>query len=119
MYVPMERDVGPRVTTHMGMGVSLFHSRPIVSVKSCSGGSRPMRHIRTRRSLSGVSGSGRNISTRTSRRSSSDCFLADVDAQWDLFLANTYTFDELRILDYNSVRLPKEWFVDWLRSIDA
>ncbi len=45
--------------------------------------------------------------------------LAEVDAQWDLHLANTYTFEELIILDLSQVRLPKAWFVDWLRALDA
>lgn len=45
--------------------------------------------------------------------------LADVDAQRDLFIANTYTFDELKVLDLSQVRLPEAWFVDWLRAIDA
>lgn len=42
--------------------------------------------------------------------------LADVDVQWDLFLSNTYTFEELRVLNLNDVRLPVEWFEDWLRQ---
>ena len=46
-------------------------------------------------------------------------FLAEVDAQWDLHLANTYTFEELIVLDLSQVRLPKAWFVDWLRTLDA
>jgi|SRR5439155_18409573 len=42
---------------------------------------------------------------------------ADVDCQWDLFLANTYTLDELRELDFSQVRLPAEWFLDWQRQL--
>ncbi|SFR94332.1 hypothetical protein SAMN05216570_0969 [Dyella sp. OK004] len=42
--------------------------------------------------------------------------LADVDVQWDLFLANTYTFEQLRTLNLNDVRLPTEWFDDWARQ---
>ena len=42
--------------------------------------------------------------------------LADVDVQWDLFLANNYTFDDLRVLNLNDVRLPVAWFEDWLRQ---
>lgn len=38
---------------------------------------------------------------------------ADVDCQWNLFLANTYSLEQLRDLDYSSVRLPVDWFVDW------
>jgi len=42
---------------------------------------------------------------------------ADVDCQWDLFLINTYKLDELRTLDFSSVRLPVEWFADWLKEL--
>lgn len=42
---------------------------------------------------------------------------ADVDCQWDLFLVNTYKIEELRALDFSSVRLPVEWFTDWLRKL--
>jgi hypothetical protein len=42
---------------------------------------------------------------------------ADVDCQWDLFLANTYTLDQLRELDFAAVRLPTEWFADWQRQL--
>lgn len=38
---------------------------------------------------------------------------ADVDCQWDLFLANTYSLPELQKLDFSKVRLPVEWFTDW------
>ena len=42
---------------------------------------------------------------------------ADVDCQWDLFLANTYTIDQLCQLDFAAVRLPTEWFVDWQKQL--
>ncbi|KRB81647.1 hypothetical protein [Duganella sp. Root198D2] len=44
---------------------------------------------------------------------------ADVDAQWGLYLANTYTLEELQNLDFLQVRLPLEWFEDWLNQLDA
>lgn len=40
--------------------------------------------------------------------------LADVETQWDLYLASTFTLEELRTLNYEQVLLPKEWFNDWL-----
>ena len=43
---------------------------------------------------------------------------ADVDCQWDLFLANTYTLSQLRQLDFSVVRLPVDWFVDWLNQLN-
>jgi hypothetical protein len=45
--------------------------------------------------------------------------LADVDAQWDLFLANTYSFEELRSLSLDDVQLPVKWFQEWLRQAKA
>lgn len=43
--------------------------------------------------------------------------LADVETQWDLYLANTYSLSELQQLDYESVNLPVEWFKNW--SVEA
>jgi len=42
---------------------------------------------------------------------------ADVDCQWDLFLVNTFKLEELQTLDFASVRLPVEWFTDWLNQL--
>jgi len=42
---------------------------------------------------------------------------ADVDAQWDMYLANSYTLEELRKLDISQVYMPLEWFNDWLEQI--
>lgn len=44
---------------------------------------------------------------------------ADVDAQWDMYLANTYSLEELQNLDFRVVRLPDEWFHDWLNQLRA
>jgi len=41
--------------------------------------------------------------------------LTDVDAQWELFLVNTYSVEELRI-GYEQVRMPIECFEQWLRA---
>ena len=43
----------------------------------------------------------------------------DVYIQWDLFLANTYTLEQLRQLDFAAVRLPTEWFLDWRRQLTS
>ena len=45
--------------------------------------------------------------------------LTDVETQWDLFLANTYTISELQAGDFENVRLPTEWFNDWLTRAAA
>ncbi|NQT11668.1 MAG: hypothetical protein HQ582_02895 [Planctomycetes bacterium] len=42
---------------------------------------------------------------------------ANVDCQWGLFLANTCKLEELRTLDFSSVRLPVEWFTGWLKEL--
>jgi hypothetical protein len=44
---------------------------------------------------------------------------ADVDCQWDLFLANTYSLEQLSQLDFAAVRLPTAWFLDWRRQLSS
>ncbi len=41
----------------------------------------------------------------------------DVETQWDLYLANTYTLEEFRTKDFEVEQMPKEWFNDWLRQL--
>jgi hypothetical protein len=43
--------------------------------------------------------------------------LADVENQWDLYLANTYQIEELRSRSFEDERLPIEWFEDWLSKV--
>jgi len=38
--------------------------------------------------------------------------LADVETQWDLYLVNSYSLEELRTIDLDSVCLPPKWFVN-------
>ena len=45
--------------------------------------------------------------------------LADVETQWDLYLANTYTLEELQKQNFENVALPSEWFSNWLKEINA
>ena len=40
-----------------------------------------------------------------------------VAAQWSLFLANAYTVEQLRGLDFATVRLPTEWFAGWRQQL--
>lgn len=44
---------------------------------------------------------------------------ADVECQWDLYLANTYSLQELQSLDFTAVRLPTEWFRGWLNDLSG
>lgn len=41
----------------------------------------------------------------------------DVSTQWELFLANTYTLEQLQSLQFSTVTLPVVWFQDWLRRV--
>ena len=43
--------------------------------------------------------------------------LADVEAQWDLRLQNTYPVEELIARDFENERMPTEWFKEWLQEI--
>jgi hypothetical protein len=43
----------------------------------------------------------------------------DVDCQFDLYVASSYTKEERCTLDYSSVRLPTTWFEEWLQELDA
>jgi hypothetical protein len=43
--------------------------------------------------------------------------LTDVDTQWDLYLANTYSLRELQTKDFENERMPIEWFRDWLKQV--
>jgi len=45
--------------------------------------------------------------------------LADVETQWDLYLANTYSIEELRESNLESVKLPVEWFKNWAAEADT
>ena len=40
--------------------------------------------------------------------------LTDVETQWDLFLANSFSIEELKSRSFDEVELPHEWFVEWL-----
>lgn len=42
----------------------------------------------------------------------------EIETQWDLYLANTYTLSELQRLDFSHVSLPQHWFTDWLARLD-
>ncbi|MEQ8635478.1 hypothetical protein [Gimesia maris] len=43
----------------------------------------------------------------------------DLHLQWQMYLANTYTREELQKLDFSKVRLPAEWFSNWLEQLDG
>jgi hypothetical protein len=43
--------------------------------------------------------------------------LAEVETQWDLYLANTHSLEELQTRDFESEQMPKEWFHGWLQQL--
>lgn len=45
--------------------------------------------------------------------------LSDVDAQWDLFLSNTYSLEQLRTINLDQIRLPSEWFRSWASRLES
>jgi hypothetical protein len=45
--------------------------------------------------------------------------LTDVETQWDLYLANTYSLKELQEGNFESVCLPVGWFENWLKEVNA
>jgi hypothetical protein len=43
--------------------------------------------------------------------------LTDVETQWDLYLANTYSLAQLKSQNFEHEQMPIEWFHDWLKQI--
>jgi hypothetical protein len=43
--------------------------------------------------------------------------LTDVETQWDLYLANTYSLEELRAKNFEEEQMPTVWFRDWLQQL--
>ena len=41
----------------------------------------------------------------------------DVYVQWELYIANAYTLEQLQSLKFSDVRLPAEWFGGWLSKV--
>ncbi|WP_409276180.1 hypothetical protein V1499_11360 [Neobacillus sp. SCS-31] len=41
----------------------------------------------------------------------------DIECQWDLFLADTYSIEELQKMDLTKVKLPLEWYERWLEEL--
>lgn len=45
--------------------------------------------------------------------------LTSVETQWDLHFANTYSIEELRTRSFEEVRLPTDWFEEWIAQAQA
>lgn len=41
----------------------------------------------------------------------------DVSAQWDMYLSNTYSLEQLQTLDFSRVELPNQWFQEWHEQV--
>ena len=44
--------------------------------------------------------------------------LTHVETQWDLYLSNTYSLQELQTQTFEHEQMPLEWFKDWLKQIE-
>ena len=44
--------------------------------------------------------------------------LTHVDMQWELYLANTYSIEELRSRSFDDEMMPVQWFHEWLNEIE-
>jgi hypothetical protein len=44
--------------------------------------------------------------------------LTEVDTEWDLYLVSSYKHEELQDLDLSTVKLPKEYFISWLKQLE-
>lgn len=42
----------------------------------------------------------------------------DIEAQWDLFLINTYSSKILQDLDLTKVELPHQWWIQWSEEMN-
>lgn len=45
--------------------------------------------------------------------------MTNVETQWDLYLANTYSIEELCARSFEEVRLPTKWFEEWISKAQA
>jgi len=43
--------------------------------------------------------------------------LSDVETQWDIYLANKYSIEELRSVSFDDEHMSVEWFIEWLDQI--
>lgn len=41
----------------------------------------------------------------------------DIENQWELYLSNTYTLEELQTLEQKDVKMPIQWLQEWDKSI--
>lgn len=41
----------------------------------------------------------------------------EIECQWDLFLVNTFSLEELQKMDLTGVKLPLEWYERWLEEL--
>lgn len=41
----------------------------------------------------------------------------DIDCQWELNLTNSYTLEQLQLVDKSTIKFPENWFKNWLSKI--
>ena len=37
----------------------------------------------------------------------------DIECLWDLFLINSYSLEELQIINLSTITLPHDWYIQW------
>ena len=42
----------------------------------------------------------------------------DIENQWELYLSNTYTLEELQDLEQKEVKMPIQWLKEWDKNIE-
>lgn len=42
----------------------------------------------------------------------------DIDAQWELYLVNSHSFEELQNIDLSKIKFPIEWLKDWNEKLE-
>ncbi|MEM4992730.1 hypothetical protein WKH56_09315 [Priestia sp. SB1] len=58
-----------------------------------------------------------SISINRSKNKKAIMVALDIENQWELYLSNTYTFEELQKLEQKEVKMPKQWLEEWDNSI--
>jgi hypothetical protein len=43
---------------------------------------------------------------------------ADIECQWDLYLVNSYNSSELQEINFNEIKLPQSYYLDWLNKLN-
>ncbi|WP_456363702.1 hypothetical protein [Priestia aryabhattai] len=59
-----------------------------------------------------------NINVKRSLRKKAIMVALDIENQWELYLSNTYTLEELQNLEQREVKMPIQWLKEWDKNIE-